>query len=673
MKQLNNDENIYIIKEIKEKEKERAKEIIIENIILDKNNFLGKINKKNNINLTSLNCQYLYNKLFSGNSFILIGLSSVKFYPNIFENIKNVLSTKISFTYEKQYKIKSYQINKNKYLITNGKSIILLEKNQKLLISKTYNRLNNIQIISIINSEEEKDKFSGFLIKLQCLVSYENNNNKDINGVINIQNLILPQFENDIIIDFKLIYINLDENRLYKIYKQKLIIFSNEKQIFYHIINKENKKINKLIEFENENIDTIKIIDDFLFIFYDNIKINIYKININKEVEISFIKTIDYNKNNKIILKRKIFYNKKENIIYGYCIDYLLEQFFFYFNISGKDNGIIEEKLNQSNKYYLPNNYIKIKINKTYVYYINNKHSVIFDTSYYNKLIIIYKIFQEEKKIDKNIINNTNINEDQNKVYILLLTNRSEIEIYNFDINNQKINSLLFIICLEFNYNTIIDFLMINENILLLLNVNMENNTLELNKINLNKDENNSNNKNECLLESKMAYNNLYYWKELNLLFINSNYGEILVYNIDSNANIEFISIFNYGYSSSEIIKIKNILNEEDFTKLFIYDLISNRLKTFSLTDIYKIYKYKENELYYFHLIIFLYKECFLLLIIMENKYTLINKVLFGKQIKTEKNLFNSIKEPFNFIMENLTYDIESHSFDFNMPQNINK
>ena len=242
MKQLNNDENIYIIKEIKEKEK--AKEIIIENIVLDKNNFLGKINKKNNINLTSLNCQYLYNKLFSGNSFILIGLSSVKFYPNIFENIKNVLSTKISFTYEKQYKIKSYQINKNKYLITNGKSIILLEKNQKLLISKTYNRLNNIQIISIINSEEEKDKFSGFLIKLQCLVSYENNNNKDINGVINIQNLILPQFENDIIIDFKLIYINLDENRLYKIYKQKLIIFSNKKQIFYHIINKENKNIN---------------------------------------------------------------------------------------------------------------------------------------------------------------------------------------------------------------------------------------------------------------------------------------------------------------------------------------------------------------------------------------------------------------------------------------------
>ena len=72
-------------------------------------------------------------------------------------------------------------------------------------------------------------------------------------------------------------------------------------------------------------------------------------------------------------------------------------------------------------------------------------------------------------------------------------------------------------------------------------------------------------------------------------------------------------------------------------------------------------------------LIIFLYKECFLLFIIMENKYTLINKVLFGKQIKIDKNLLNNIKDPFNFILENLTYDIESHSFDFIIPENLNK
>ena len=156
-------------------------------------------------------------------------------------------------------------------------------------------------------------------------------------------------------------------------------------------------------------------------------------------------------------------------------------------------------------------------------------------------------------------------------------------------------------------------------------------------------------------------------------LFINSNYGEISVYNIDSKANIEFINSFNYGYSNSEIIKIKNILSEEDFSKLFIYDLLSKRLKTFSLIDIHHVYKYKENELFYFHLIIFLYKECFLLFIIMENKYTLINKVLFGKQIKIDKNLLNNIKDPFNFILENLTYDIESHSFDFIIPENLNK
>ena len=672
MKQLNNEESIYIFKEIKEKEK--PKEIIIENSVLNKNNFLGKLNKKYSVNLSSLNGQYLSNKLFSDNSFILIGLSSVNLYANIIENIKDVVSSKISFNYEKQYKIKSYQINKSKYLIINGKTIILIEKNGRLLISKTYNRLNNIQIVSVIKSEEEKDKFSGYLINIQCLVSYENNHNNDISGNINIQNLVLPQFENDIIIDFRLIYFNLNENRLYKVYKQKLIIFSNGKEILFYLINKENKKVNKLKDFQNNNIDALKVIDDYLFIFYENININIYKIkiNVNDEVEINFIKTINYNKSNRIILKRKIFYNKKENMSYLYYIDYSLEQFFFYFNFLSKENDyIIEEKMNQNNKYYLPNNYTKIRINKTYVYIINNKHSVIFDASFYNKLIINYKIFNQKINEDKNIINYSKV--ELNKAYILLLTNHSEIEIYNFDINNQKINKLLYVISLEFNYNAIIDYIMINEYIILLLNVNTENNILELNKINLNKDENNAKNKNECLLECKLAYNNLYYWKELNLLFINSNYGEISVYNIDSKANIEYINTFNYGYSSSEIIKLKNTLNEDDFPKLFIYDLLSNRLKTFNLTDIYKVDKYKENELYYFHLIIFLYKECFLLFIIMENKYTLINKVLFGKQIKLEKNIINSIKEPFNFIMENLTYDIDNHSFEFIIPHNINK
>ena len=48
----------------------------------------------------------------------------------------------------------------------NGKSIILIEKNGKLLINKVYNILYNMSIISIINHEEEKDKFSGSIKNL---------------------------------------------------------------------------------------------------------------------------------------------------------------------------------------------------------------------------------------------------------------------------------------------------------------------------------------------------------------------------------------------------------------------------------------------------------------------------------------------------------------------------
>ena len=204
---------------------------------------------------------------------------------------------------------------------------------------------------------------------------------------------------------------------------------------------------------------------------------------------------------------------------------------------------------------------------------------------------------------------------------------------------------------------------MINENYILLLNINSENNSLELNKITIN----NTNNNSICLFESKNAYNNLYYIRELNLLFINSNYGEISIYNIDSKCNIEFVNGFNYGYSSSEIIQIKNTLNENDFAKLFIYDLITKRLKTFNLINIHHVLNYKENELFYFHLIIFLYKEIFIVFIVMENKYTLAKKVLFGKQIKFDKNTFLNINEPFKFILQNLTYDIDNHSFDFSI------
>ena len=656
MKQLNNDETIYLIKEIKEKEKEkeRINSLKIENMTLDNKSFFGKSNNKFNINLSSLGCQYLSYKLFNDNSMIIVGISCIQLYPNI-KDLKNILSVKFSFYYEKQYKIKLYQINKNKYIIVNGKSIILIERNKKLLIAKAYNRLNNMSIVSIINNEEERDKFSGFLLKIQCLVSYEGNN-KDMNGNINIQNLILPQFENDVIIDFRLIYINLDENRIYKIYKNKMIIFLNKNNIFYYIINKENKEINKLENF-NEIVDYIKVIDDYLFIFYNNTNINIYKIITNKKVEISYLKNITYNTNNKIILKRKIFYNKKTDYIFIFYIDYALNQTFLSFNLSNKDTNSNEQKVVQINKIYSPNNYIKKKINNTFIYYINKKHSVIYDTSFYNKIIIKFKIYHQETKSEK-IISNINSEEEPNKSLILLLTKDSEIEIYNFEFNTKKFNSLLFVIYLEFDYNSIIDYLMINGNYLLLLNINSDNNILELNKINLSEIR-----KKECLLECKMAYNNLYYLKELNILFINSNYGEISVYNIDSEANIEFINSFNYGYSSSEIIKIKNVLTEDDFSKLFIYDLLTNRLATF----------YKENDMFYFHLIIFLYKECFILFIIMENKYTLTNKVLFGKQIKIEKNLFNNIKEPFEFILENLIYDVDNHSFDFNVPQELNK
>ena len=661
MKQLNSDDKIILIKQNKEKEK--STKLSFEIFTLDKENFLGKCNYSFDIDLSKLDSQYLYHKLFKNDSFILMGNTSINFFPNIIKNLNDILTTKITFYYERKYKINSYQINQDKYIIINGKSIILIEKNKKLLISKTYNRLNNIAIISVIKAEEERDKFSGYLTKLECLVSYENVNNKegDVKGSICVQNLILPQFENDIIIDFRLIYFNIDENKLYQIYKNKLIIFVNNNNIYYYLINTDKNNINdncinKIEGVINDNIDYIKIKEDYLFVFFENSNITVYKIELNdnnnsSSIKIKNIKKVEYNKNNNILLKRKIYYNKKDDTAFVYYIDYLFAQYFFYFKINDNEvkKNINEIKLNMENKLISPNNYLKRKINNHFIYYINKKHTVLINTHFYNKLIINFKYF--------------NANKNANKTLLLLLTNKSTIEIYNFDNKIRTIKNMIYIIHLVYYYMNVIDYLMINEKYILLLNINAENNILELNKINLNNKKDNS----ICLLEMKNAYNNLYYIKELNLLLINSNYGEISVYNIDSECNIEFIQGFNYGYSSSEIIKIKNTLTEKDFSKLFLYDLVTKSLKTFNLINIHHVLNYKENELFIFHLIILLYKEIFITFIVMENKYTLVKKVLFGKQIKFDKNIFLNVNEPFKFILQNLTYDMDNHSFDFSI------
>ncbi len=69
------------------------------------------------------------------------------------------------------------------------------------------------------------------------------------------------------------------------------MIFSNDNNIYYYFLNKEikdNKEIKKLVSFEKEeNIDSIKIKDNYFFIFYNNIKINIYKIN--NELQINLV------------------------------------------------------------------------------------------------------------------------------------------------------------------------------------------------------------------------------------------------------------------------------------------------------------------------------------------------------------------------------------------------
>ena len=653
MKQLISDPIILYNIRKTNAEKDTNDILIFETFQFTKNQNIEKLSKEVKIIIDS---QYISSKLFANNTFIIITNSSIYLYQDLLKDNLKYISTKIQFNYDKQNPIKIYQMhsNNNKFIITNGKLVLLLEKHNNKLVAKMYNKLNSMNIVKIINDTEEYDKFSGNLIKIQCLINYENNNTNSKNN-FNVQSLILPQFENDIIIDFELIYFNIDDYNLYQINNQNLIIYSNQNKINYFIITEKEK--NQKLEICNDNtiIDGIICKNNYLFIFCDNKIIYLYEITEtkNKKYDFQFKNKIQYNNKNKIFIKRKIFLDiKNKNIFYIYCVDYLNKKYIFYFNNNTQnikiDNEVEIKNLNSINQ---DNKYILSKINNIKVYYIDNKHCVLMNTSFYNKKIINLKIFNSTK---------TN--------YIMLLTNYSILEIYSYIREKETITNLLYNIHLEHEFPTVIDFIMINDYYLLLLNFNPSKNNIELLKISLS---------HRCiekerktiLLEKNMAYNNLYHLKELNLLFINSNYGEIAVYNIDSEANIDYIMQFNYGFAYNEIIKIKNNLSLEDYSKLFIYDLMNKKLKTFSLIDVYYVEKYKENELYNFHLVIFLYKEFFLLIIILENKYTSIKKILFQKQITFNKETISNNKEKngnfLEYILNNLNYDINNSSFDF--------
>lgn len=659
MNQINGSENIYYIHKIEEKS---ILEINHYKII---NNSISEFdNDSFCIDLSMLNCDYLSHKLFQDYTFIILGTSCIMLFPNIIKDKNFFLSSKIAFHYENKYKINFFQMEEeNKFILSNGKSVLLIERNNNKLSCRTFERLNNLSIIKIISYEQKKDKFSGYLISLKCLVSYEE---KDSNSNLNIQNLILPQFEDDIIVDFKLIYFPLDNYQFSKCFKKELFIFSYKNSIFYHKFfgNEENKETTVLEEFKSNHqencIDKISIAYNYCFIFVNNKTIYIYEID--KNFSLSYKNKIQFNENNQIIIKIKVFYVKNTNKAFIFYIDFLHNQYLFSFDIlTGKDKTKEEIKTN-NNLYFSKYNFLinKIVINDIPVIYVNKMHCSLLKNNFYNKIFINIKIF--ETNDDKEKINIMG-KELALRKYILLLTNYSTLEIYNFDSNNQSLTELIYLIHLDIPYKNLVDYIMINKNNLLLLSINTKTEIMNLKKLFLSKEKNNEKNLTN-LLEINKAYNKLYFIKEFQKLFISSNYGEISVYEMDFHGNLNFVEDFNYGLPSSEVINIKNTLSEDIYSKLFLYDLLKKKLKSFHLLRIEHFLKYKENDLFFFHLVVFLFKGFIILFVIMESKYILANKVLFGKQVKIEKD-FPYNKNPFEFILKNLKYDMENHFFDF--------
>ena len=190
-----------------------------------KNNFyVSFLNEKNNIEIFDISekaikkenikidlnekLNYIKYKIFNEGFCIIIYKTEINVIKNIFLDKQNILNYKNSFYNESNVKIKFYQINNETFIILNGRLIYILNIFEKKIILNTF-RINNIIFAEKLLTFEKlkKDKFTGENFELTCQISY----NKDDKNHFAIQKLILPNFENEVIIDFNVIYIEIKE------------------------------------------------------------------------------------------------------------------------------------------------------------------------------------------------------------------------------------------------------------------------------------------------------------------------------------------------------------------------------------------------------------------------------------------------------------------------------
>lgn len=583
--------------------------------------------KKENIKI-DLNekLNYIKYKIFNEGFCIIIYKTEINVIKNIFLDKQNILNYKNSFYKESNVKIKFYQINNETFIILNGRLIYILNIFEKKIILNTF-RINNIIFAEKLLTFEKlkKDKFTGENFELTCQVSY----NKDDKNNFAIQKLILPNFENEVIIDFKIIYI---EEEILNTYLNKGIIFiKNEKLCFKNLMNIDNNEFElKEISKKEFNIDEIFILNNNIIIFANNNEIYNYQI-IEKDnkIEIKFLSNFNFNKENNFFVKYKIFYQENLKNFLVYLFEFSGK--IFLISIKNDFKSFSFNLIKDINLYeYINNFYIENKeINDNYIKVLKKKNSILNDIFFfYNKIII-------GVKKDKKYLYVNTISKNKKLLIIFIYNEKNLIFKLNFNLVEMILEDF---INLEFQ----------DSNFLIYIIYDYYEKKYKLNLLNLN----NKINENKIILN--YPFHNIEYLKELNKLILISNFGKIKFLNTDNNGNIEDNIEFDFNFNLTDSDKIKNDLDDEkDILNLFILNSEQNYLTNYKFIRRYFFYNFEENEIFIFNILLIQFNIGIIAFVIMINKITNEEKIFLNKLIKTN----NSIKNLKNININNINYD----------------
>lgn len=568
---------------------------------------------------------------FVSNTLILLYKAKLVIIPN-YKDLSKQINSSLNVNKEIGATLKIYKLSEKWYLILNGKTIYKVECLKNRIEIKIYRQ--NIISFKKILSYEIKDEFEGDNLFIKCIVTYENNKINDSEVVI--QDFILPYLENNLIINYETLSLQLNnQDRILLTTGDGIFYIKENKVLFSYFIQKNQDHEIVFDKKENVRFDKILLIDKIILLFTNSNEIYLYSYD---KGLITYKCMILYNSNKDIIMKWNGFILNNNIIIFYLTYKHLLKYCLINTTKCSKENEkeiLIEYSFDNGlyNKHQT-----KINFDGVDVIYINDKICILPN----NNIIYYNTIIDSIKKL--------------NLEHYGIILNNKRIDIYNNSFTLKKY---------EINYShtsyKIIDYIFPESELFYLLIYDKYDSVYKVIHYSINDNKQ----KETIVYKTSSIFTSIHYLQELHYIVLFSIYGEILIFRHDEEGCYEKMGEFIYSFSSSEVseLEIEFHGNKEDLKQLFQLDTKNKMINAYELKYIDLIQK-EESQLFQFWVIVLCVNCGVINLIVMKNKYTLFEKIIMVNQIKT--NIDEFVKGNYNILKSTIQYDIINNKIIFN-------